>query len=188
MEKADLRKLIREKRAGLESGQKSIWDEKLFQKLASHPLIVQADCVCCYMSIGGEAGTRRLLDWLWERGREAAVPRVQDGDMNFFLIRSMEDLSPGCMGILEPKAHCPKAERSDAPVITPGVAFGPAGERCGYGGGYYDRFFQREPGHCRIGIAYDFQILPELELEPYDQKVDEIITPDHHYICNAKVL
>lgn len=187
-EKSEVRRLIREKRALIKESQKKAWDEAVFQKLTAHPLIAGGDCVYCYMSMGGETGTGELLEWLWKNGKAAAVPRVWEREMDFFVVRSMEDLAPGCMGILEPVKHCPLADRPAAPVVVPGVAFAPEGERYGYGGGYYDRFFKNESRHHRIGIAYDFQVLPRLKQELYDQKVDEIITPDHHYICNAPAL
>lgn len=186
--KNELRKLIKEKRTCIGIRQKSVWDQAVFEKLTAHPAIAGAGCVYCYMSIGQETGTHKLLQWLWEREKAAAVPRVEGKSMSFYLVRSPEDLEPGCMKILEPKSWCFQAEYPKAPVIVPGLAFAPAGERYGYGGGYYDKFFQREPLHYRIGIAYDFQVLPRLKQEPYDQTVDEIITPDHHYICKEELL
>lgn len=71
-----------------------------------------------------------------------------------------------------------KGRRAGAPVIVPGVAFGQDFSRLGYGGGYYDRFFEREPDHRKIGICYEFQMETALPSEDFDVKMDVIATPD----------
>ena len=83
----------------------------------------------------------------------------------------------GCFGIPEPKKSCMTAEETDAPVIVPGVAFSERFERTGYGAGYYDRFFEKEPQHRKIAICYDFQIAEAIAVDQYDVLMDQIITP-----------
>lgn len=51
------------------------------------------------------------------------------------------------------------------------------GNRMGYGGGFYDRFFAEEPGHLRWGLAYEFQIFSHIPCEEWDQKMERILTP-----------
>ncbi len=102
-----------------------------------------------------------------------AFPRVEGEEIRFYFASGMEDLAPGAMGILEPlPGRCQLALVTDAPVVTPGLAFSLKGDRVGYGKGYYDRFFLREPRHRRIGVAYPFQIRDDLEPEVQDQKID----------------
>ena len=95
----------------------------------------------------------------------------------FYYIDCFEDLEPGCFGIPEPKKSCMTAEETDAPVIVPGVAFSERFERTGYGAGYYDRFFEKEPQHRKIAICYDFQIAEAIAVDQYDVLMDQIITP-----------
>ncbi|MEM9318766.1 MAG: 5-formyltetrahydrofolate cyclo-ligase [Pseudomonadota bacterium] len=64
-------------------------------------------------------------------------------------------------------------------LIVPLVAFDLAGNRLGYGGGFYDRTLQRlrAAGAVRaVGLAYGAQVLPELPVEPTDQPLDAIVT------------
>ena len=46
----------------------------------------------------------------------------------------------------------------------------------GRGRGFYDRMLKSTVGALKIGIAYDFQMLDEIPVEPHDVKMDRIIT------------
>jgi 5-formyltetrahydrofolate cyclo-ligase len=63
------------------------------------------------------------------------------------------------------------------------VAFDIHGHRLGYGKGYYDRLLKKIKG-LKVGLAYDFQIVDKLPVEPHDIPVDLIITPTR--IINTK--
>ena len=58
----------------------------------------------------------------------------------------------------------------------PGLAFDLQGRRCGYGGGYYDRWLARHPGHPLLALCYDFQVFPHLETDPHDVPVDAVLS------------
>ena len=65
-------------------------------------------------------------------------------------------------------------------VLTPLVAFDDCGHRLGQGGGFYDRTFAFRHNQAAppllIGIAYAFQQRPRLEPQPWDLKVDLVVT------------
>lgn len=64
-------------------------------------------------------------------------------------------------------------------LIVPLAAFDLAGNRIGYGGGYYDRTLQllRQKGPVTaIGLAFACQELPAIPTEPTDQFLDRIVT------------
>ena len=90
-----------------------------------------------------------------------------------------EDTLSGVWGIPEPDpGRCAPADIDAIDVIiVPGVAFTQAGDRLGYGGGYYDELlarWQRPPP--RIAAAFDLQIVSELPTSALDQPVDVIVT------------
>ena len=64
-------------------------------------------------------------------------------------------------------------------VIVPLVAFDARGFRLGYGGGFYDRTLEglraRRPT-LAVGFAFAAQELPEVPIEPTDQRLDAIVT------------
>jgi 5-formyltetrahydrofolate cyclo-ligase len=48
--------------------------------------------------------------------------------------------------------------------------------RLGYGKGCYDKFFAGPAsGAFKLALAYDFQIVPSVPVEPTDVKMDKIL-------------
>ena len=64
-------------------------------------------------------------------------------------------------------------------LIVPLLAFDARGYRLGYGGGFYDRTLQalraRRPT-LAVGYAFAAQMVVEVPIDDYDQKLDAIIT------------
>lgn len=64
-------------------------------------------------------------------------------------------------------------------VVVPLVGWDRRGYRLGYGGGFYDRTLEllraRRPT-LAIGFAFAAQELPEVPIEPTDQRLDAIVT------------
>lgn len=177
-EKQRLRREMKRLRAGLSDHEKREMDSRLSLAFLQLPEITEANVVYCYVSYGSEPCTHGLITALLENGAAVAVPRVCGSQMEFFQIMKMEDLVPGYQGILEPNEHCKPVMDKQAPVLTPGLAFTTKGQRMGYGGGFYDRFFAQEPEHLRIAWAYPFQIVKSIPTGAFDQNVHRIITPD----------
>lgn len=64
-------------------------------------------------------------------------------------------------------------------LIVPLVGFDRAGNRLGYGGGFYDRtleILRAKRPTVAIGFAYAAQELDDLPIEPTDQPLDMIVT------------
>lgn len=177
--KVEARKRVLEWRKGLEAERSADWDAQIKERLIGlDPLRREhSDTVYCYISVRGETGTDELIRHFLERGFRVAVPRVRGKDMDFYYIERPEDLEPGGFGIPEPKHSCEKAECKSAPVVVPGVVFSERFERVGYGAGFYDRFFEREPEHEKIAICYDFQLVGAIAADEYDVSMDYVITP-----------
>ncbi|WP_349948117.1 5-formyltetrahydrofolate cyclo-ligase [Lacrimispora sp. BS-2] len=176
-EKNDIRLIIKEQRKTLETATENAWNHAICEKLLNLDDIHRAFCVYCYASFHREAGTWKFMEALLRQGKCVAVPKVVGKELEFYSISGKADLEEGIMGIMEPKPSCLKIHDPEAPVIVPGLAFDKSGNRLGYGGGYYDRLFEKEPDHPRIAIAYGFQIFDHIPTEPHDKRVDRIITP-----------
>jgi 5-formyltetrahydrofolate cyclo-ligase len=61
---------------------------------------------------------------------------------------------------------------------VPGVAFTAAGERLGYGGGFYDRLLAGLSAQTpRVAAAFDLQVVDSIPTGPGDQRVHLIVQP-----------
>ncbi len=176
--KESVRKAVRRQRKQLEKENKRQMDEKILEQVLALPEIDQAELVYAYASTDGEVDTWGLIRRLWIKQIRVALPKVEGKELVFYIVDNFESLVSGSFGILEPEEGSLPALGISAPVITPGLAFSRKGERIGYGGGYYDRFFFKEPEHVRIGLAYPFQV-QELDcVQQHDQRIHKIVTPE----------
>ncbi len=154
------------------------------QKLLAENIWQTANTVALYMAVRGEMSTNTLLEHAWHNKKCVLLPRCRptQGSMDFVPCTSMDDLTPGNFGIMEPHTHIPKKELdTQAPdiIIIPGTAFDKKGNRLGFGGGYYDRLFAESwccPHTLRIGLCYAWQIIDTLPLEPWDMPMDALVT------------
>ena len=89
-------------------------------------------------------------------------------------------------GILEPNENC-EALFPEL-ILTPCLAFDKYGYRLGYGGGYYDKTFNKynNIGHSFISVtvAFDGQRVNNVVNDQNDQKTDYILTEKKIYITN----
>lgn len=146
------------------------------ETLLSLPEIARAGSVFCFISTGSEVDTHPLLDRLLSLGKCVLAPRIPRGEpMQAVPFGGWSDLTPGTLGILTPASSIPHAGTVDV-VITPGVGFTPAGQRLGYGKGYYDRWFATHAHRRRIAIAFECQMLDTLPVTGTDIPVHEIVT------------
>ena len=122
---------------------------------------------------------RRILHLLEQAiadGNRVAVPKCYGEEMRFIYIHDFTaEVAPGYANIPEPIADGPVADDPTALVLMPGLAFDPQGHRCGYGGGFYDKFLAAEPNHPTLALCYEFQMLPHLETEAHDIPVDYVL-------------
>lgn len=150
--------------------------------LLNAPCWHKAHSIAAYAGVRGEVATDALLEAAWMQGKRLLLPRcgAAPGHMDFVACTSPLDLRPARFGLLEPAPELPP-EGADAPspdlIIVPAVAFDRAGNRLGYGGGYYDRHLARAGAHTTIiGLVFSFQIIDHLPVEPWDCPVRALCT------------
>ncbi len=147
----------------------------LWQYRASQQILV-------YVSTPIEVDTYRIIAQAWEDGKRVAVPRcVPDTrNMDFYYIESMDDLSPGSFGVLEPQEDPARLVKdfSQAMCLIPAFSYDYAGYRLGYGKGYYDRFLARFTGHM-VGICYSSCVRRYLPHGRFDRPVQLLVTENY---------
>ncbi len=116
-------------------------------------------------------------------GWRVLLPRVEDGTLVAVPHPPGAPLTSGAFGIREPVGD-PVAPTHLAAIVTPGVAFTPAGARLGRGAGLYDRLLPRlragtDGDHAEvltIGVCAQRFLRQELPVEPHDASVDIVVT------------
>lgn len=171
-EKKRIRLAALAKRDSLTAKQRQDYSDRIVKNLTNLPCYENADAILAYISFRSEVDTTPLTEKAFVDGKAVFAPKVTGKEMDFFRIYSLEDLTEGYQGILEPaggqlfdewvddQMGQPKESRLERSlkgsmaekggvgvpsilVCLPGAAFDRARHRIGYGGGFYDRFLSR---------------------------------------------
>jgi 5-formyltetrahydrofolate cyclo-ligase len=142
---------------------------------ASSEAYRQAKSIYGYLPYNQEVRTVSMLEQAIRDGKRVAVPKCYGDEMRFVWMEDLSKVEKGYANIPEPIADDPIADDETALVLMPGLAFDPQGNRMGYGGGFYDKFLEKEPNHPTLALCYDFQMLPHLETEAHDIPVDTVL-------------
>lgn len=167
---------MRRQRRALPAEEQARAASAVAQRLFSLEALQQPTAVFSYLAARHELPTRPLIERLMAEGHTVAVPFTQsDGLMIPRVLRSFEDIIEGHFGI--PTSSGPPLGECPGLTMVPALAFDRAGNRVGYGGGYYDRFLSANTSTISVGLGYDFQLLDELPTEPFDIPLTMVITP-----------
>lgn len=175
MDKKALRDYIRKFKRAMTKEEIETKSEKLGQLFLASPLYKQAKNIYGYLPYNQEVRTTAMLEQAQKDGKRIAVPKILGDTMIFVWLDDLTAVEKGYSGIPEPVDLTPVADDPTALVLMPGMAFDPEGHRCGYGGGFYDKFLASEPDHPTLALCYDFQVLPHLETDDYDIPVDCVL-------------
>ncbi|MDF2820059.1 MAG: 5,10-methenyltetrahydrofolate synthetase [Clostridiales bacterium] len=146
-------------------------------KILSLPQYKAAEKVFIFCSINREIDTKFIIQDALANNKIIALPKVDNNEMIFHKVKGFDELNDGFFGVREPSIFSPIVKYTEnSIVIVPGVAFDNNLNRLGYGGGYYDRFFHKNPKAFKVAIAHDFQILDSIKVDDHDVKVDMLVT------------
>ena len=135
-----------------------------------------------YVSTSIEVDTFRIIRQAIADGKRVAVPRCipDTRNMEFYYIRSTDELKPGMFGVLEPDpiAENLYSESDGGLCIVPAFSYDWRGYRLGYGKGYYDRFLSRFEGNM-VGICYSECVQRSLPHGRFDRPVELLVTESY---------
>ena len=175
MDKTELRRKIREQKQAMTPQQIEAASARLGESFFATEQYRQAKTIYGYLPYNQEVRTVPMLERAMAEGKRVAVPKVYGDEMRFIYMTDLRAVSVGYANIPEPVADGPVADDPTALVLMPGLAFDPEGHRIGYGGGFYDKFLEKEPNHPTIALCYEFQMLPHLETQEHDIPVDCVL-------------
>lgn len=175
MDKKELRRSIRERKRAMTEEEIATRSAALGKVFADSQLYREAKTIYGYLPYNQEVRTVPMLEQALLDGKKVAVPKVVGDEMVFIYLSDLTQVEKGYAGIPEPIADEPVANDETALVLMPGLAFDREGHRIGYGGGFYDKFLEREPKHPTLALCYEFQMLEHLETEEHDIPVDCVL-------------
>jgi 5-formyltetrahydrofolate cyclo-ligase len=151
-EKRRLRTALLAQRDAEDAAARAAANTRIRRRLQALSVYRQAQTVFCYVSVGTEIDTRRLIEDMLAEGKTVCVPRcLDDGIMSACVLTSLDELAKGAYGIPEPASCSAVISPCDIDlIIMPCVACSLSGHRLGYGGGYYDRYLSRTPAEGAI--------------------------------------
>ena len=175
MDKKELRDYIRKFKRAMTKEEIEAKSEKLGELFLASDLYKQAKNIYGYLPYNQEVRATAMLQQAQRDGKRIAVPKILGDTMIFVWLDDLTAVEKGYSNIPEPIDLTPVADDPTALVLMPGMAFDREGHRCGYGGGFYDKFLASEPDHPTLALCYDFQVLPHLDTEEFDIPVDCVL-------------
>ena len=176
--KKKLRKEALAKRKEILAEERAEKSRRITEHILQSEVYQKAKGVFSFVSMGSEAETRDILKQAWEDGKIVAVPKMRQGrEMVFLEIESLADLQEGRFGVREPFDGEERMPKEGDLFLVPGALFDRKKNRIGYGGGYYDAYFEKYQGYRKIGIAFSEQISESvIPTEETDIPLDDIVT------------
>jgi 5-formyltetrahydrofolate cyclo-ligase len=178
-----LRKQLLAARRAVPAGERVRAARAVARHIAATPWLAPGKRIGLYASMPQELGTGPLIALALARGCEVYLPRITN-----FRARRMRFVPLGdsgrehAFGMREPEGHEWLGARFMDTIFCAGVGFDRRGARLGHGAGFYDRAlaFRTLRSHWRgprlVGLAYSFQVVPEVPVIATDIFMDALVT------------
>ncbi|EKV57151.1 5-formyltetrahydrofolate cyclo-ligase [Brachyspira hampsonii] len=178
------KKLIRESfkliRNNLDSNfikDKSSIISKKFRNIVN---INKFNSICVYADFNNEVPTEEIIKYALKNNIKVSVPFLIDNhNMKLKYINDYDkDINRNTkFGCGEPFEYCKDCDINEVSMfIIPALVFDEKCNRLGFGRGYYDNILRINKSALRIGLAYDYQILPSIPKDDNDEILDIIIS------------
>ncbi len=162
-------------------------------------LFKRSQRIAVYLPVNGELDPSPIIERIWRLKKTACLPLISSPrnsplwfislEPNTRLIRNRYNIWEPTKGFRD-RIHPWSIDL----ILMPLLAFDEQFHRIGMGGGYYDRTlsYLTLRQHWRkprlLGLAYDFQKVPSIATNPWDIKLDGVVTPSQIYTCLESAL
>jgi len=193
MDKVELRKRLRRQRQDLDQSELESNSASICKRLRLNPWMKAAHNIALYIPNDGEPDVTDLVYQMAARNKSFYLPCLDNFGRSHMVFRRWrlgDELVTNKFGIFEPRKGKILPTWALSVVLMPLVAFDKDCNRVGMGAGYYDRTLYIRCGNTQllphlIGIAHDFQEVPQVEPAPWDVTLDMVIT-EKRAICPQK--
>jgi 5-formyltetrahydrofolate cyclo-ligase len=183
--KKKLRKILAQKRDLIKKNSSIEFNSKFFNKLIKNINFADIKFVASFMSIRSEISTDQLNKKIIKLKKYLSFPVIKRNsqELIFKQFNSYENLKLGKFNIPEPTNK--NNEVIPQLFFVPCLGFDLNGYRLGYGGGYYDKTFDKlkrlNHKFYTVGFAFDDQKQNEIPVENFDYKLDFVLTEKQLY-------
>jgi len=138
-----------------------------------------AERIGCYLSMPDEVDTVAVIEHVLSAGKKLAVPvyNKETERYEFSWLDQSTPLQEGAFGVVEPTVLDPLDISELDLLLLPGRGFDHECNRIGRGRGHIDGLLESFAG-VRAGLAFRCQIVEAVPLEPHDQALHAVVTPD----------
>jgi len=173
--KSELRKSAISMRQNIDASTRHFFEDKIIDVFKG--IVRSKEIVAGYFPLNSEFNIIPLLHFLKKRKNIIALPCVTENKVLDFRAWNLDKSN-----LIKNQFSIPEPSKTDTIipdiVLVPGVLFDRRNNRLGFGGGYYDKtieYYKIEYSTRFLGICYPSQIVSELPVEEFDQKVDFLI-------------
>lgn len=171
--KQELRQLVRTLKKAIPLDEKIIRSSEIWQMALEISYIKEAKAILLYWSMDDEIFTHSVVQKLAET-KTVLLPVVDGDDLRIKQFRGLDNMRAGeQFGIGEPTGDDYTGDIDV--IVVPGVAFDRQCNRMGRGRGFYDRLLKTRDA-IKIGVAFDFQLFDSVPTEPFDVKMDCVVS------------
>ena len=163
-EKRFIRRRMQDARSRLRADEVGRRSAAACRRVLDLPAFHVARHVVVYAAIGNEIDPMLIAETARATGKSVYVP---DPDRTRFEFVPTTSGAPGLT-----------AGSEDVLFVVPGVAFDDRGGRLGRGDGWYDRALAPHALHPRLGLGYEFQLVPRLPQATWDIRMHAVVTEE----------
>ncbi|WP_418923832.1 5-formyltetrahydrofolate cyclo-ligase [Dialister hominis] len=176
--KKGLRQKMLAMRRALSANETESRSFSLKENILSLPEYKNAKKIMAFLAMKGESNLDGFIRQALLDGKEVYIPVcLPERQMEAGRLIDMEHFEKGPLGLRNlPAGYEVTSPESLDLVLIPGLAVSQEGIRLGMGAGYYDRYLARVPFEKRVAALWDFQVIPDIPSEPFDQKIAKIVT------------
>lgn len=145
-------------------------------RISEMDLYKKATDICIYMPIRNEVDVTLLIEQARIDGKGIWIPKVLGEEMRFNEYDGERLEKSETFGIPESLSEKYLDSDENTLIIMPGAVFDRAGNRIGYGGGFYDRYLEKHPWCRTIAVCYDLQVVDSIPVESHDIRPEMIVT------------